>query len=161
MQNRHEKPRRISGSGQVWGKILTLILLFFALLQPISSSVLAASSTISTSQDTHLQEDTPDDNYGSLVDLKVRSKSGGNNRRTIIEFDLSSVPAGAFIESATLRVFMNSAPVASRTYDVHRVTDSWSESAATWNNAAADYDATVIDSKSTSTTNNVWLEWDV
>lgn len=148
---------------------LVISLLFSSFPRQLVPPARADSSTLSVSRDAHIQEDDPTANFGSANDLKVRSKSEGNNRRALVEFDLSAIPSGAFIESATLRVFMNNAPGISRTYEVHRLTKNWVESQVTWNKRTGaswttpggDFDATVIATQTTGTTSSVWLEWDV
>jgi hypothetical protein len=55
---------------------------------------------------------------------------------------------------------MFDAPNASRTYEVHRATGSWSEATVTWNNQPSVVGA-ATDSASSGTQNNVTLSWDV
>jgi hypothetical protein len=55
--------------------------------------------------------------------------------RTYIEFDLSSIPAGATIESATLSLYYYSwfgPSDQSETISLHKVTSSWDENTITW-----------------------------
>ncbi len=54
-----------------------------------------------------------------------------------MQFDLSVIPEGAFIESATLSLFSLSS-VYSKIV-IHRMTDAWEESTATWCNSAQDF----------------------
>ena len=102
----------------------------------------------------------PDTNYGGDALLVV---SGGNGwtRRSFVKFDLSTIPAGSIIDSATLRLFLQNAPGSSRTDDVYRVTGAdWAEGTITWNNAPA-VAATPTDSNATGTTAGAWIDWDV
>ena len=97
-----------------------------------------------------------------------------------MKFDLSSIPAGATIESATLQLYMTTAPDVSRTYDAHCLTANWTEGTGTaalpgtsdvtwdnritgtaWTTAGGDFNATPTASTTTETTAGVWLSWDI
>jgi len=85
-------------------------------------------------KDAYLNEPTPDTNYGGgSVQMKgiVNSK-----RHSILEFDISSIPAGATIDSATL--FLSEQGGAQLTTgELVRMTQAgWVELEATWNQYA-------------------------
>src|SRR5439155_26450565 len=69
--------------------------------------------------------------------LIVAKKSGTDEQRTFLRFDLSGI--SGTINSSKLRMFIsaegNSAP--NRTHDVHRVTATWTDTSITWNNQPA------------------------
>ncbi|MEA2055031.1 MAG: DNRLRE domain-containing protein [Candidatus Thermoplasmatota archaeon] len=68
--------------------------------------------------------------------------------RTYIKFDLSSIPSGATVSSAKLRMYYYrwwEADPAGRTNDLHEVANSWNENTLTWNNKP-NYDATAFSS---------------
>ncbi|MCX7680588.1 MAG: DNRLRE domain-containing protein, partial [Anaerolineae bacterium] len=57
--------------------------------------------------------------------------------RSLVRFDLSSIPTGATINQATLRLYLVSSwdyPNRTRTITTYRIGSSWSESGVTWNN---------------------------
>lgn len=56
------------------------------------------------------------------------------NQRTLVEFDLSSIPVGSKIDVATLKLYARYSSAAGRTYIVSRITGSWTEMLVTWNN---------------------------
>lgn len=59
--------------------------------------------------------------------------AAGFARRALLQFDLSAVPTGAVITSATLRVFVDRGAVGSSSDDLatlHRLTESWGEGSA-------------------------------
>ncbi len=116
--------------------------------------------------DSYVNQNAANTNYGTATTMEVRSTSGGTpdrNRRSFVQFDVSSIPAGATIQSATVRLYMETAPSGSRSYDINRVTASWIESGAggiTWNNQPA-VAGSPTDTIATGTAAGVWLEWDV
>jgi len=66
------------------------------------------------------------------------------NKRTYIAFDISSIPANAIVDSATLKMYCAYySETGTRTVQVHRVTGAWDEGTGlpppgvTWNNQPA------------------------
>jgi hypothetical protein len=67
------------------------------------------------------------------------------NQRCLMEFDMSAIPAGTAISSATLSLFANPSPVnangiamqGANESVLQRITDPWNEMTVTWNNAPA------------------------
>lgn len=148
--------------------VLTLFLILSVLPAPPAWS---ATITIQPSSgDSYLDEDRGGSSYGSNSTMFVQSRSGGRDRRSLVKFDLSAIPAGSQITGATLKLFMTAAPSATRTYNVHRVTRSWVEADVSWDEASnnvswttagGDYSAGATASVTTGTVSSVWLAWDV
>ena len=92
---------------------------------------------ISPIADSYVDQDDPNDSGGGNDhELKVRSQSSNKNRRAFIRFDFL-FPMGTVIQSSVLKLFLDDAPSASRTYALSRALSSWSESGLTWNNQPA------------------------
>lgn len=128
---------------------------------PVTTCTLAQAAADATVDGAPLNADR---NYGSLTTLTVRSSATGD-ARTLIRFDLSScsIPQTAVIESASLRLHLQSAPESTRTYAAHRLTAGWNEidpSGVTWNNQPGAI-AVATDTVATGTRNGVSLQWDV
>jgi hypothetical protein len=72
-------------------------------------------------------------NFGSATTLDVDGQLTAR-RFSFLRFDLEpcALPAGSWVESATITVTVLSTPGA-RTYEIHRVSASWSEATVTWN----------------------------
>lgn len=113
------------------------------LLAPQSLTALTAPATAPLSTctltavaDAYVDRDVlaADSNFGTAPTLSVRSSALGN-RRSFVRFDLTGCPdlTTTRITSATVHLFATTA-AASRTYDLHLVTASWSEAAVTGNN---------------------------
>jgi hypothetical protein len=104
-------------------------------------------------QDSWLEEGNPDLNMGGDVELKAKPTLG-DQKRAMYRFDLSEVPAGSNVSTATAYFWVtknDNNPV-----DVHRVTEEWTELGVTWNNGAADYDGTA-DGTFTPATNGEYV----
>ena len=86
-----------------------------------------------------MEERRPSKNFGGRKYVKVREKSR-RIRRALFRFDLSAVPAGATIQSATLH--LRAVKTSKQTIYLHRVLDPWTEKGATWNNIGESFDAT-------------------
>lgn len=82
------------------------------------------------SDDTYIYHVKPGFNYGGETLIQIRPEYNGE-MRGLLRFDLSAIPAGAMITSATLylnAVDGNNGHVNS----VYRVTTGWNEATATW-----------------------------
>ena len=117
--------------------------------------------TFSPSEDSFICSGYPNKKYGTLEYLRV---GFSYTRRSLIYFDLSSLSQKTII-SAELKLYKYdnkyscdySNPV-SRTYDVHHITDTWTEKDVKWNNRP-DYDVTVTDND--VVVDAGWMEWNV
>jgi hypothetical protein len=100
------------------------------------------SISLSPINDTYIDEALPDTNFGSVDELKL--KRWASVKRTLLLFNLSSVD-GATINSALLKLYIkNDSGPDNNEIKVHRITSSWGESTATWNNANSIYDVTEL-----------------
>ncbi len=64
---------------------------------------------------------------GSGQQLYAGNQNSGLKRRIAIKFDLSSIPAGAMIQSASLELYCNSNTGAAVNVAAHRLLNSWTE----------------------------------
>jgi hypothetical protein len=92
-------------------------------------------------RDTYIAQANPSTNSGSDVDLLADGDdppSSGNDLSSLLAWDLSAIPNGAVIESASIemKVFNRS----TGSYQLYEVKRNWSESQATWNQAASGSD---------------------
>ncbi|UTW07133.1 DNRLRE domain-containing protein [Pseudomonas benzenivorans] len=88
--------------------------------------------------DTYIRESSIS-SYGSSSSLSVgRSNGQGHNMHSLLRFDLSTLPPGSRINSATLRLFAGARNGAEPfSIKAHRMTQTWEAEAATWTNANA------------------------
>src|SRR5437773_9483714 len=126
--------------------------------------------TLPSAGDSWIDEGAQNTNKGTDGHMHVLS-TVSKLRRGVIQFDLSSIPTCASVTSATLRMTIENAGNASRTYGAHRVTASWTEGGVTWlrrnstptlwTSAVGECVAAPTDTVPTGTTKNVFLEWNV
>jgi len=105
----------------------------------------------------------PDTNYGGSSNMWVRSSNdaGWKNSRSFVRFDLSGIPPGAKIISATLSLYAFSPPTDSRTYQLFMLDDPWAENTITWNNRPLWPGQPVTVPEATVGTTAGWVSWDV
>jgi hypothetical protein len=142
-------------------------------ITPKSLTVHTAASTVPISTctrtpaaDSYVHASNGGNNFGTATTLQVRSAVAlgllPDDKRSFLRFDLSScsIPTNARVETASLTLFLSTAPSASRTYELHRATASWGETTVTWNNQPA-VAAVATGSVATGTTANVTRQWNV
>ena len=124
---------------------MAILLTVIAVLAASGPGALADSTvTFSASDDSHVREDDPYDEFGNNTTMYVRSYRpcwfcSTRNRRTFIRFDVSSLPAGTTIVSAQLKLYMDDSPGQNRTYEARRVLENWNEAAINWYNLPAKF----------------------
>lgn len=98
------------------------------------------------SDDTTIKDSGPNTNYGSQPDIEVRPDNGAD-RRALIRFDLSAIPPGSIVSTASLFLFEKDDDPNQVTY-IYRVTSSWNEDSATWEfpwtNPGGDFDNSFV-----------------
>jgi hypothetical protein len=129
-------------------KMKSVIVLAFIFLMLsgalIATEVQATQTTVnlSATQDAEVSERYPNANYGTSNSLIVNPSGGesANGYMSYIKFDLSSIPKGAVITSAVLRLFVPTIPLQSGYVDLYRVANAapWDENTITWNNRVTD-----------------------
>ena len=89
--------------------------------------------------DATVREIVPSKNFGTSTFMTAKSKSG-DHRRAFVGIDISSIPAGSTVSSATLTLCVvessGDGQIGS-TDEVRRVTAAWGETTITWNNQAS------------------------
>jgi hypothetical protein len=106
-------------------------------LWPRPVEAAAATQTFTSAADAGLSELAPNANNGSATSLKVDGDDpdpGGKDLYAALRWDLSQVPAGAAVSSAT--VTLNITNASPQTYAAYELKRSWNEGQVTWNQAA-------------------------
>jgi len=101
-----------------------------------------------------------DFNGGALFDL-ILNWNGNLRSIGLIEFDLSAIPTGSTINSATLSLFhSDNTQFSDVTYNAFRVTSAWAEGTVTFNTAPA-FDPVAVSSLTFSGASRVFRDWSV
>ena len=104
----------------------------------------SAYPNLAADQDAWFRSDNITNNNGGQPTLHLRRELG-NLEYAVVRFDLSSLPAGAQINSAMARFYVDGGkghpegPVT-----VHRATADWLENSATWETMATNFDSAVL-----------------
>lgn len=111
---------------------------FFAALFLFTGSAHAATVSLTPSADTYVFNSSGDTNFGTVDSTYVSFGNGPAFGRAYYQFDLSSIPAGSTINSATLSLPLKSisAVVTVQMY-MSRPDVAWNETSLTWNNQPA------------------------
>jgi hypothetical protein len=126
-------------------KNLTLQLRLASLLSLILLACTAAFGQITPLGDTYTSSADPTTNYGAQKTLDVDAAK----EITYIQFNLASVPPGASLSQATLKLYVNTVTTAGA-FEVYDVNGTWTESGLTY--ALAPALGSVIDSNVAITT---------
>jgi hypothetical protein len=108
---------------------------FAALLLSMSCLLTAAHGQITPSGDTFSNNADPTTNYGAGALILVNGTSE-STETAYIQFNLASIPAGAVIGQATLKLYVNAVTTAG-SFNVYYVDGAWSESTLTYDFAPA------------------------
>jgi hypothetical protein len=93
-------------------------------------------TTLNPTKDTYVSSYSSSSNYGGDDDILT---VGGvpTGRRGLLEFDISGIPAGATINSATLYFYVFDKSGTGQTYYFNRTTSQFTEGSVTWNTKPA------------------------
>lgn len=122
--------------------------------------------------DSYIKQDKKDERRGGDSELRVKTENGKLNR-TLLRFDVSGIPAGSTISSATLSLWVKEVRDGNVTINAHKLTNSWNEPQVTWkardkaanqnwSTEGGDYNAVVIDSEAfVKDVKNYWATWNL
>ncbi len=95
--------------------------------------------SLPATQDAYISSAFPNTNFGGSVNLNLGWQSGGQEAmRILLQFDLSSIPANAVINSARYELFQSQViPVGDGNMDFRAqfMRQAWNEGNVNWNNA--------------------------
>ncbi|CAN5167540.1 hypothetical protein BH24PSE2_BH24PSE2_14560 [soil metagenome] len=103
----------------------------------------AQTYTLTAVADAWIDEADKDRNHGN--DPVLKNKRGdGEDRQSLMRFDLSSVPVDLDVASATLWLYVKSKDDSDLAVEVYRITDNWTESSVDWDDFNAHYDRNLV-----------------
>jgi hypothetical protein len=93
-----------------------------------------ANETVAADADSWIDEHDAIKNNGVDSTLKLISKAPSENTRIVVQFPLPQAPGGCVVQSATLRLYSDSAPDVAHTLQALRLTSAWGENNVAWSN---------------------------
>ncbi|WP_373231586.1 DNRLRE domain-containing protein [Cohnella sp.] len=109
------------------------------------------TSSYAGNKDTYLSQYDATTNYGSITTLLVDGDDpggSGKDKSAILEWDISSIPAGSTIKSASITLHVTDA--SSGSYELYRMKRNWSQSSSTWNQYSSGYNWEVAGANGTN-----------
>ncbi len=111
-------------------------------------------------------------NYGTNPDLQANAwtwKGSAGTRRSLVEFDLSSIPANAVVKNASLSLYYNptngdgkhSQLSGSNEVLIQKVTEAWQENQVTWNTQPAATEVGQVELAASTSETQDYLDIDV
>ncbi len=119
---------------------------------------LGSTSTfrVDVDQDTWIDSNNPDQDNSGDAKLQVGLQNG-KIERSLLRYDLSAVPAGAKVLSATAHFYLNiehdKGPV-----NIHQLASDWQDSTATWNTMGDKMAATILATIPAQPRKDIWIE---
>ncbi len=162
-----------------WVLAALLIATLFGVVSPPASTAFAAPTAACTTlqpneaaaKDAWINQEKTTENKNDST-LLVKTESGKLNR-SLVQFNLASLPSNAKITSAVLSLYVDDVRDGNSTVQAHRVTNAWSETGVTWNSrdksaslswttTGGDYDSAVLDSEAfVSGVKDYWATFNV
>jgi len=168
--------------------VIAILALLFPALPAVAQSAAGSTPTLAaapqagetcvvlqpgptTGVDAYIKKERPDERRGTDPELRVKGEAN-KLERSLLKFDLSSLPTDATVSSATLSLYVKAASGGALTINAHRVTQSWNEDQVTWKardkaanllwtTQGGDYDSAVAASAVVDDTKNIWRSWTI
>ena len=130
-------------------------------------AVFSAQPNQTDGNDTYIREDFPNNPFGASTELQIGKTAGGEELKSLIQFNISSVPQDHTIVNANISIYISSIGGNGVNTTIHRITSAWAEAEATWNNkttssgwtsAGGDY-ASLLDSE--NLTSSQWYTFSI
>jgi hypothetical protein len=100
--------------------------------QPVTQSFEDGVASYAGTTDTRLVEREPNTNFGTIRTITVDATPPS---ASLLRWDISTIPASSTILSATISLTVN--VTSQHAFEIYQVKRAWSETQATWNQAAA------------------------
>jgi len=144
--------------------VIYLSLLFLAIFSSCNTEFEKQTLTLQPNgtegEDAVFSKIVPDNNFGDIADIHLYAWTQGGNlniNRVVINFDISSIPSNAIIDSAYLSLYYNETSTYGTEHSgengffVQRITSTWDESTVNWTNQPSSTETNQVTvSKSTS-----------
>ncbi len=124
-----------------------------------TSTPIRETRTLMAVADAQVQDTAAETNFGAATTMLAGNEYGTARYRAYLQFDTSTIPLGATVISATMRISQTNAFGDSPTYqmDLYQAEGFWSETSLTWNNQPS---RTAIGQPIVVDTTFGWREWE-
>ncbi len=148
----------------------TLILCPTIITQAIDASAACKLEELQpSSADTHIDSVFDDNNYAGMASISI-ALTQFKSVRGLVKFDLSSIPLGSTVNTASLKLYYSGSGGAptGRTFTVYKITKDWVENEATWNSyqtgspwgtPGGDYSTEGASSTTVPSSVGLWMTW--
>lgn len=146
---------------------LVLPLAAFTSLAAPASAPQAAPAAVTcqvfqpASQDAYINSEKVNENKGNDNELRVKTEALNKLQQSLVQFDISGLPSGALVDSATLSLWVKEVRDGNVNINARPATKAWNESTVTWANFGSSYGAVVESEAFVKGVKNYWATWDV
>jgi hypothetical protein len=128
-----------------------------------AATMIMAQAVFTPTDDAAIDSQQPAANFGSAPTLRVTNTAvvAAIEQRSLLRFDLSAMPVGSIVQSATLQLYQTQATgtLALSLEQVSQSSPRWAESTVTWSNQPATIPYS--DSLAAPVATGLYLSWDV
>ncbi|MCP5092993.1 MAG: DNRLRE domain-containing protein, partial [Gammaproteobacteria bacterium] len=131
----------------------------------ISGAAAGTAYTLTVDQDAWIRDDDVTKNNGTNADQHIRFESG-MTEHALTRFDISSLPAGAQINTAVAWFYVSTGGASGGIHPdgpltVHRVVADWTETGATWETMGGNFENTILTTIPAQPTDGVWVNFNL
>ena len=104
-----------------------IVAVVLAVIVSTLGSLRADVAVLTADRDAAMYEENDERANGAGAYIFAGNNDNASTRRSLLAFDLSSIPPGSMIQSASLSLYMSRTQAGDTTVSLHRVTASWTE----------------------------------
>lgn len=140
---------------------------FTSLAAPAASAPQAVATALTcqtfqpADQDAYISSEKVNENKGNDNELRVKTEALNKLQRSLLQFEVTGLPSGALIDSATLSLWVKDVRDGNVTINARPATTAWAESTVTWANFGSSYGAIMDSEAFVKGVKNYWADWDV
>ncbi len=140
-------------------KVYMLLIVFLLAVSSQATATMIKLQPGSAGKDAYISSDSPTVNYGDINSMVVDQRTT-IAKYSLIEFDLSGIPVGATVNSATFGLYLHyNLYTGTKPIDAYQVTSSWVENTVDWNSQPTV--GAIVASTSVTTGKDKWVTWDL
>ncbi|HOW26547.1 MAG TPA: Ig-like domain-containing protein [Bacteroidales bacterium] len=100
---------------------------------PVEVTFQASATTDNSVEDSYIKADSDgNDNYGGSTTLEIGKKTAKAKRGLFRFNNVTTIPSNAVVQSALFSIYLTGGDNNTLTYNVHQLTQTWTEAGVTW-----------------------------